>query len=437
MIARPKRRLSNTKYLKILTHVLVIFLLSLGIPFYLTFSLKFFSLKIAFLFYLINACLAAYVFQKSRSRVYRFRREVQDLKEQTNILGEEHSQELKNHAGLQEKINRYHKLKDIIEGINQSLELEAIADKLSEIAFTLIGRAKGLCVLYLADAQAQRLNLFKAKKEDKNLIIKTKEGDIFDLWVLRHTSPLLIEDIKNDFRFDLEKLKSQDTRPIASLISAPFLAAHRFLGILRLDYPLAHFFSQDDLRFLVTVSDLGAVALENGELFQKTQELAIHDELTSLYTKGYFLERLREEYKRSMRQNRPLSLCMLDIDHFKNYNDKFGHTAGDIVLKALSQTMSRSLEGFSPLISRFGGEEFCVALVGLNKNKAMQVAEGLREKIENLKVTLRRQETKITVSIGVASLPDDAKDEDELIIKSDKAMYAAKQKGRNRVCGSP
>ena len=77
----------------------------------------------------------------------------------------------------------------------------------------------------------------------------------------------------------------------------------------------------DDLRFLVSISDLGAVAIENSELFKRTQDLAIHDALTDLYTKGYFLERFKEECKRSIRQGIPLSLLMLDIDFFKNYND--------------------------------------------------------------------------------------------------------------------
>ncbi|MCK9604574.1 MAG: sensor domain-containing diguanylate cyclase, partial [Candidatus Omnitrophica bacterium] len=336
-----------------------------------------------------------------------------------------------------EKIKRYDSLKKIIEEINRNLVLESIADNLIAIAFSLAAGNKGTCVLYLVDSQTQlNLTLFKAKKEDKKLIIKAKEGDIFDLWVLRHTSPLLIEDIKKDFRFDLEKLKAQDKRPVSSLISSPLISENRFLGILRLDHPDPYFYSQDDLRFLVTICDLGAVAIENGELFKKTQDLATHDELTTLYTKGYFLERLKEEHKRSVRQNRPLSLLMLDIDYFKNYNDRFGHGAGDNVLKALSQDIVEGLKDYSPIISRFGGEEFCVILSGIDKKRAGIIADGLREKIEKTKIILRRQETNITVSIGVAGFPDDSKDESELIMKADKAMYEAKQKGRNRVCGN-
>lgn len=350
-------------------------------------------------------------------------------------MNEKNSREIKNKSALQEKTRRYNSLKRIIEQINQNLFLDFIASSLAEIAFSLIANNKGVCMLYLIDERAQTitLNLFKTKKEDKRLIIKTKQGDIFDFWVLRHATPLLIEDVRKDFRFDLEKLKMQDQRPVLSLISSPFITEHSFLGILRLDSPVSGFYSQDDLRFLMTICDLGAVALENARLFQKTQELAIHDGLTSLFTKKYFLERLKEECKRSIRRDTSLSLLMLDIDYFKNYNDKFGHTAGDIVLKKLSLTIAESLKDLNPIVSRFGGEEFCVILPRMDKNKAPAIAEKLRAKIEETAIVLREQASVITVSIGAASFPADANDEDDLIFKADRAMYKAKQKGRNRV----
>jgi len=409
--------------------------LYLFLPASLALRFNFIPVKLLVSFYSFNIIIAIYSFNISQSRFYNLRIKNQDLKEQINIIAAQRLEQLKTHEALLERIKRYHKLKDIIEDINQGLRLESVADKLSEIGFSLIAKGKGVSILYRLDQEVQKLNLYKTKKEDQKLIIKAKEGDIFDLWVLRHTSPLLIEDIKTDFRFDLDKLKALDKRSVVSLISAPLLSAHRLLGILRLDYNEPRFFSQDDLRFLVTICDMGAVALENGELFERTQELAIHDELTALYTKGYFLERLGEEYRRSVRQNRTLALLMLDIDYFKNYNDKFGHTAGDIVLRALSQGITDYLKDLSPIISRFGGEEFCVILAGLSRDKIMAIAEGLRKKIEELKIVLRRYETSVTVSIGVAIFPLDYKDEEELIIKSDRAMYEAKQKGRNQVCG--
>ena len=387
-------------------------------------------------FSLVNIFVIFYLFRIHSSKKSVLIIKTQDLQENTNILSDQNDHARKNQVALEEKGRRYYSLKNIIEQINQNLTLEFITDSLSDIAFSLIGGYKGNCILYLIDNQTQKPMLVKARKEDKKLIIKAKEGDIFDIWVLRHASPLFVEDINKDFRFDLEKFKNQRPRPISSLISAPFISELRCLGILRLDNNKVSAYTQDDLRFLVTISDIGAVALENGELFQKTQDLATHDGLTYLYTKGYFLDRLKEEYKRSIRNKANLSLLMLDIDYFKNYNDKFGHTAGDIVLKKLAQVMIDFLKDLNPIISRFGGEEFCVILTHLAKDKVNSVAEELRKEIEATKIILRRQETSITVSIGVATFPLDVRDEEELIMKADKAMFEAKQKGRNRVVSS-
>jgi diguanylate cyclase (GGDEF)-like protein len=384
---------------------------------------------------LVNILITLYLFRKYSRKRNSIRLVVQDLQEKINILSDQNYREARNKSLLMEKIKRYDNLKKIIEEINQNLTLEATTDTLASIALSVISKNRGTCILYLVDNLTQKLKLVKTKKEDNKLIVKAKEGDIFDFWLLRHTTPLFIEDIKRDFRFDPEQLKSRDVRPISSLVSSLFMSENKVLGILRLDNRSPGFYSQDDLRFLVTLCDLGAVAIENGELFQKTQDLAIHDGLTGLYTKGYFLERLKEECKRAIRQTTVLSLLMLDIDYFKHYNDKFGHTAGDIVLKELSHNLIKFLGDSRPIISRFGGEEFCIILPRLKKQQAYAIAEELKAMVERMKIILRNQVTKVTVSVGLASFPDNARDEDELLFKADQAMYSAKQKGRNRVCG--
>ena len=267
------------------------------------------------------------------------------------------------------------------------------------------------------------------------MVIKAKEGDIFDRWVLRHASALLVEDIGKDFRFDLDKIQEEHLRPFFSLISAPLISQNKMLGILRLDSMETAGYAQVDLQFLTTISDIGAVALENAVLFQRTQELAIKDSLTSLYTKGYFMGRLAEEFKRSVYQNVPISLLMIDIDHFKEYNDKFGHTAGDIILTELSFLINNFLKKEHTISCRFGGEEFCVLLCETDKKTALKHAEELRTLIEEKKIVLRRQKMNVTVSIGIASFPQDCRNDEELIYNADSALYQAKQKGRNKAVG--
>jgi len=288
-------------------------------------------------------------------------------------------------------------------------------------------------ILYLADGSTRTLRLAKAQKQDSTLVLKAKQGDIFDLWVQRHAQPLMIEDITKDFRFDRDRSSDEDDRAIGSLISAPLFAGSDFLGIVRLDHPDPNFYNQEDFRFLVTLSDIGAVALENARLYEHTQDLAIHDGLTGLFTKAHFFHLLEDECGVSLRRARAFSLLMIDIDFFKHYNDNFGHAAGDIVLKALSETLTLFTQENSGTVCRFGGEEFCVILPLVDKQAGAARAEELRQAVEKIEVSLRRQETPITVSIGLSAFPVDGADAQELVKKADKAMYEAKRAGRNRV----
>jgi len=388
------------------------------------------------IFYALNILILFFSFNKKYNEKFSFQYKADKLKERINVLAEENRKQNKSNAAWFLKKERYNGFKEIIEKINQDLDLDSVCEELVTMAFSLIANNRGNCILYLVDPHSQKLYLYKSKKEIDSVIIKAKGGDIFDTWVMRHSTPLHIEDIKNDFRFDIGKLALQDKRPVLSLISAPFITSHGFLGTMRLDSPLTEAFSQDDLRFLMTICDLGAVAIESSQLFQKMQDMAIHDSLTSLYTKAYFINHLKEEIRHALRHKSPVSLFLVDIDFFKLYNDKFGHTAGDAVLKLLSHNMGQFLKEYNPVISRFGGEEFCLTLPGIDKNSGVKLANKLCKYIQKQKIHLRRQEANITVSIGVAGFPDDAVAEDELIAKADKAMYQAKKKGRNQVCSA-
>ncbi len=392
------------------------------------------NLVIFVFFILANISILFYLLRFFSDKNSLIESQVENIKEQINIINSENVKAREFGSALKFRITRYDNLKKVIEELNRSLRLDVVVNVLSSTVYSLISNSCGTALFYLLDSHTQRLNLIHSIKEDRQMVILSKEGDIFDYWVLRHSRELIIEDLKNDFRFDLDAVRAQEMRPVLSLISSPLISHHSLLGLLRLESDKRGSFNQDDLRFLSLVSGLGAVALENSLLFQKTQDLAIHDDLTGLYTKQYFIGRLKDEAKRCQRLDQRLSLMMIDIDFFKQYNDKFGHTAGDIVLKKVSSLLKETLSLLNPLLCRFGGEEFLVMLPEIDKKRALEVAEELRQGIEKEKVLLRRQSTSVTVSIGLACLPLDTKDDDELIQKADKAMYDAKRKGRNRVC---
>ncbi len=147
----------------------------------------------------------------------------------------------------------------------------------------------------------------------------------------------------------------------------------------------------------------------------------------------YFMERLDEEVKRALRSNISFALLMLDIDDFKDFNDQNGHIAGDSVLENIGKIL-KSNASAGDIVARYGGEEFVFLALKSNRQEAIRLAESIRDKIYNSPVILRRKECNVTVSIGVAVFPEDAKLKEDIMWEADRQLYKAKSKGKNAVC---
>ncbi|MBP9854887.1 MAG: sensor domain-containing diguanylate cyclase [Candidatus Omnitrophica bacterium] len=359
---------------------------------------------------------------------------LQDIREQMNLADFSLKKGGSTIRSFQNKISDFSELKGLTEKLSMCLSLEDTIHSLSHEVRKLLGDKDSTVILYLFHSKTGDLGILSSHKGQMRINLKAKHGDDFDHWIVKTMQPLLIEDLKSDFRFDIEKIKIEDERTIGSLMSVPMTIGRKALGILRIDSPQSQKFSTQDLRFLTTIGDLGAVAIENAQLYSQVQELAIKDGLTGLYLRRYFVERMSKEIARQLNNDGELSFMMIDIDHFKQYNDQFGHMAGDIVLKMVSGLMEDFFNEPGNLICRYGGEEFAIMLPDCPKKQACEMAQQLREIIEQRTVILRREKTNITVSIGVASLPRDAKVMDNLINKADQALYRAKTSGRNKVC---
>ncbi|MFK5883815.1 MAG: sensor domain-containing diguanylate cyclase [Candidatus Izemoplasma sp.] len=176
-----------------------------------------------------------------------------------------------------------------------------------------------------------------------------------------------------------------------------------------------------------------SLGLHNAIIHEKLQKLAVLDPLTKVYNRRFGMQRLSEEYGRSIRTDNPFGIMMLDIDHFKNVNDTYGHLVGDYVLVNFAKIIKSSLrEG--DLLIRYGGEEFIVILPGANAKGTLEVAEKIRRTIQENVMKHNDQEIKITVSIGISSYPEnEITSIDDLIEIADKGLYHAKDTGRNRV----
>ncbi len=167
---------------------------------------------------------------------------------------------------------------------------------------------------------------------------------------------------------------------------------------------------------------------------EKLRQLAITDGLTGLYNYRYFREQLQHELDRARRHDLNISLIMLDIDFFKHYNDTHGHPAGDVVLRTIGSLLRENIRKID-VAARYGGEEFAVILVETDKASARVAAEKIRRIAETYPFLYaeHQPEGRLTVSMGVATFPEDGDDFESLVSTADKRLYKAKQSGRNRV----
>ncbi len=392
----------------------------------------------------VLATAAAWQRARRARAFHRLQQAVEDLGEELVVKEQAIAASVQTRDALQRKLSRYTQLQTIADELSHLTDLGAIAALGVERAFSLIGKSD-VCLIFLVDSERQELSLFASKRRESAVSIRAKHGDQFDRHVLRTHRPLLVNDVRRDFRFTLAV---SPEREISSVIACPLMLGQRPSGVLRLDSPQSAAYNQDDLRFLDILLDLVSAAMTNARLFAQTQQLALTDGLTGLLLRRPFLEQLARELSRAVRSREPVSVLMVDVDHFKSYNDAFGHTAGDLVLKDIADIL-RAVVLPGGLSARYGGEEFVVFLPRTARHQASDVAEAIRRQVER-RVTggaSARARTgdrtrsagparSVTVSVGVASFPDDAQVDLELIRVADQRLYEAKRNGRNLVCAS-
>ncbi|UCH12540.1 MAG: sensor domain-containing diguanylate cyclase [Candidatus Omnitrophota bacterium] len=272
-----------------------------------------------------------------------------------------------------------------------------------------------LIILYHSDETVKIDKIYQITKTKMEQIEGIGYGEGLLKFMLRKKQLLQI-DIKKG-KIDAEEFMPPEE--LNTFIAAPIISGEKTNAILAAeDIDL----EQRD-RFTVVANQF-SMALERIRLYELVQELAITDGLTGVFVRRHMLERLNEELNRADRFNSRVSLLMIDIDNFKNYNDRYGHLKGDLLLKKIASVLKGGIREID-IIARYGGEEFCIIFPDTDTKGAELVASRLRESVENLEAT---------VSIGVASYPEDAKTWSNLIEKADRMIYKAKGAGKNRVC---
>jgi len=270
--------------------------------------------------------------------------------------------------------------------------------------------------------------------EDADAIMRTtfRIGEGVTGLVAESGRKIYIKDTSRETRF----LNYKGERPakVSSFLSIPLLYKEDVLGVINFARRGTSSFTYQDVKMLSLVANQVALAIANARLYTKTRELSVRDELTGINNRRYFQQMLQMEWKRAIRFRRHLSLVMVDVDHFKAYNDTFGHLQGDQALKQIGSLLRNNLREVDT-VARFGGEEFVLLLPDTDKPGAIAVAEKVRILSEGHGfLTEEHRDTRsITISAGISTYPDDVEEMDDLIDHADIALYRAKEGGRNRI----
>jgi len=273
---------------------------------------------------------------------------------------------------------------------------------------------------------------FNRQVQRIRLPLHEQKGGLLAITALNGTPLHLTQDTIQNYQNDdiMQMLNTQELSVI------PLKAKDKVKGIILADNHITQKpITKDDIRMLTMLANQAGLAIENSQLYENTLIRSHTDSLTNLWNHGYFQYLLHLEYEKAKANSMPLSLIALDIDYFKVYNDKLGHQAGDIILKDLSaiiKNQSRKMD----FVCRYGGEEFTIILPQTEKKEAFAIAERLRQDIE--KHSFIQEDIlpskKLTVSLGLATYPEDGNSPSEIISSSDKALYQAKHKGKNNTC---
>jgi diguanylate cyclase (GGDEF)-like protein len=242
--------------------------------------------------------------------------------------------------------------------------------------------------------------------------------------------PVIIGKAHDDLRFDPIVLEKEGLK---SLSSVPIMAKDEILGVMCVGSYARRNFIERDVRLLETIANQTGMAIENAQLYENTVEISFKDELTGLYNRRYLMEQIEREFARASRRRIPLSLLMIDMDGLKGINDRFGHNEGSAFLKQLGAIIKANTRT-SDVGARLGGDEFVLLSPDTDVTEAKEIGERLLAETRHYRRQIDGWDVGMSVSIGIATYPTHASDEDEIMSKADEAMYEAKRAGKNQLC---
>lgn len=331
-------------------------------------------------------------------------------------------------------LNQLATFNEIGKALTSSLDLKEILNIVMEKVSELLSPRNWSLLLLDDETRELKFEIVVGEGAEKIKDLRLRLGEGIAGWVAREMEPILVEDVSKDPRFSnkADQLSDFTTR---SIICVPLVARGECLGVIELVNKVDEkaSFVEEDLLVLRTVADYTAIAIENAQYFNKVQELTIKDDLTGLYNARFLQGRLDYEVERARRFGYDLSMIFLDLDHFKEVNDRYGHIQGSKLLAEAAELlkgMTRTVD----VLCRYGGDEFIVIMPETSKKGAVKLAEKLRMALKK-EVFLKDEgiNARLTGSFGVASFPEDASSRNDLVQMADKAMYRVKNSDRDGV----
>jgi diguanylate cyclase (GGDEF)-like protein len=327
------------------------------------------------------------------------------------------------------RADEFEALRTALTDLSAELELPQLLDAILQRAVQLLLASGG--ELGLLDDPLGKVQIVSSYRLGRNAGGEVpKSGEDILAAVIQSGRPLIVD----DYPLWNGRTKPLDQDSPLAVLAAPLVSSGRLLGgISIMDARPERKFTQDDLSLLALFAQQVAITVENARLYADAQRLAALDPLTGIVNRRHFFLVGRREIERAQRYNQPLSIVMIDIDHFKHINDTLGHSAGDRVLQRFAGFCASLLREVD-LFARYGGEEFVILLPNTPQTGAQRVAERLLERVGALEVQLEDSIVQLTISLGVAQMRAEYPSLETLLQCADQALYQAKQKGRDRVC---
>ena len=341
------------------------------------------------------------------------------------------------HQDLDKKFDRFAEVSELTKTITHIRNYETLLQTILDKSADLLKAEQGS--LMLLDHETDDL-LVEAKKGNIERVmekIRISRGEGIAGKVAELGEAILVENLEDDPRVKKKNRQHYKTR---SFVSVPLKIDDRIIGVLNLsDKTSGEVFDKEDLKLIQSFATHAAIVMERNVFYNRAEELkklTITDSLTGLLNRRYLNERLKDEVARSERYGHHLSLLMLDLDGFKYCNDSLGHLFGDKKLKDIAETLLNTVRSMD-IVARYGGDEFMVILPETEQTLAIDIAERLRSNVEKNSILPGDASGKgphtLSASIGIVCYPDHGKTIELLLENVDKALYRAKNKGKNRV----